>query len=106
MCLKVLSSVLICPLRFPHNNMFVGLYLQLFVGGIMSYLRYLCLFVYSSVQLLPPRGCAGGRLGTMFLRPSGASPLKGANPAGTPGYRNGAESFFSLKGRPSVVRDV
>jgi hypothetical protein len=25
---------------------------------------------------------------------------------GTPGYRNGTESFFCLKGRPSVVRDV
>ena len=28
------------------------------------------------------------------------------NPAGTPGYTNGTESFFGLKGRPSVVRDV
>ena len=28
----------------------VPLYLQLFVGGLMSYLRYLCLFVYSGVQ--------------------------------------------------------
>ena len=28
------------------------------------------------------------------------------NPAGTPGYRNGTESFFGLKGRPSVVRDA
>jgi hypothetical protein len=28
------------------------------------------------------------------------------NPAGTPGYINGTESFFGLKGRPSVVRDV
>jgi hypothetical protein len=28
------------------------------------------------------------------------------NPAGTPGHRNGTESFFGLKGRPSVVRDV
>jgi hypothetical protein len=27
-------------------------------------------------------------------------------PAGTPGYRNWTESFFGLKGRPSVVRDV
>jgi hypothetical protein len=26
--------------------------------------------------------------------------------AGTLGYRNGTESFFGLKGRPSVVRDV
>ena len=51
----------------------------------------------------PPRGCAGSRIGTRFLRPS---PLKGVNPTGTPGYRNGTESFFGLKGRPSVVRDV
>jgi hypothetical protein len=28
----------------------VRLYLQLFVGGLMLYLRYLCLFVYSGVQ--------------------------------------------------------
>ena len=28
----------------------VRLYLQLFVGGIMSYLRNLCLFVYNGVQ--------------------------------------------------------
>ena len=26
------------------------LYLQLFVGGLISYLRYLCLFTYSGVQ--------------------------------------------------------
>ena len=28
----------------------VRLYLQLFVGELMSYLRYLCLFAYSGVQ--------------------------------------------------------
>jgi hypothetical protein len=28
----------------------IRLYLQLFVGGLMSYLRYLCLFAYSDVQ--------------------------------------------------------
>ena len=28
----------------------VRLYLQLFIGGLMSYLRYLCLFTYSGVQ--------------------------------------------------------
>ena len=50
----------------------------------------------------PHRGCAGGRIGTRFLRPRGTSPLKGE----TPGYRNGTESFFGLKGRPSVVGDV
>jgi len=32
-----------------HNND-VRLYRKLFVGGIMSYLRYLCLFTYSGVQ--------------------------------------------------------
>jgi hypothetical protein len=58
-------------------------------------------------NMLPsPRGCAGGRIGTRFLRPRGTSPLKGVNPAGTPGYRNGTESFFGLKGRLSVVQDV
>jgi hypothetical protein len=30
----------------------VRLYLQLFVGGCMFYLHYLCLFAYSGVQLL------------------------------------------------------
>ena len=54
----------------------------------------------------PHRGCAGGRIGTRFLRPRGTSPPKGVNPAGTPGYRNGTESFLGLKGRPSVVRDA
>ena len=62
--------------------------------------------IVTMVILLPPRGCAGGRIGTRFLRPRGTSPLKGVNPAGTPGYRNGTENFFGLKGRPSVVRDV
>ena len=53
-----------------------------------------------------PRGCAGCRIGARFLRPRGISPLKGVNPAGTPGYRNGTESFCGLKGLPSVVQDV
>ena len=54
----------------------------------------------------PYKGCAEGRIGTRFLRPRGNSPLKGVKPAGTPGYRNGTESFFEMKGRPSVVRDA
>ena len=57
MCLYVLSSVLWCSLRFPSKNDFrlIRLYLQLFVGGRISYLRYLYLFAYSGVQriLLP-----------------------------------------------------
>jgi hypothetical protein len=47
------------------------------------------------------RGCAGGRIDTRFIHPRSISPLKGVNPAGTPGYRNGTESFCGLKGRPS-----
>ena len=47
-----------------------------------------------------------GRIGTRFLRPRSTSALKGVGPAGIPGYGNGTESFFGLKGRPSVVRDV
>jgi len=30
----------------------VHLYVQLFVGGLMSYLRYLCLFEYSGFQCI------------------------------------------------------
>ena len=29
-------------------------YLQLFVGGFMSYLRYFCLFAYSGAGLIKP----------------------------------------------------
>jgi hypothetical protein len=50
MCLYVLSFVLWCSLRFPHKQCLVRLYLQLFVGRVMSYLHYFCLFAYSSVQ--------------------------------------------------------
>jgi hypothetical protein len=50
----VLSTVLWCSLRFSNKNDMkrcsVCLYPQLFVGGLMSYLRYLCLFTYSGVQ--------------------------------------------------------
>jgi hypothetical protein len=56
-------------------------------------------YTYKSGGGYPPRECAEGRIGTRFLRPRGTSPLqKGVNPAGTPGYRNGTESFFGLKG--------
>jgi len=73
MCPYVLSSVLWCPLRFPHKKVvlfvftssclqegscliyvvcvcLVCLYLQLFAGGLMSYLCYLCLLGYNGVQ--------------------------------------------------------
>ena len=46
-----LSSVLWCPLRFPHKTMFRSSFLLVFfVGASMPYLRYLCLFTYSGVQ--------------------------------------------------------
>ena len=83
-CLYVLSSVLWWPLRFPHNNdvrfvftfscllegsgliyvicvCSVRLYLQLFVGGLRSYLCYLCLFGSS----LPPVVCK--RVHVLFM---------------------------------------
>jgi len=46
MCLYVLSSVLWCPLRFPHKTdvRFV------LAGVLVSYLNCLCLFVDSGVQ--------------------------------------------------------
>ena len=51
MYLYLLGSILWCPLRFPHKNLCsVRLYFQLFVWGLMSYLRYLCLFAHSGVQ--------------------------------------------------------
>jgi len=51
MCLYVTSSVLWCPLRFPHKNDVRFVFTpQLFEVGLMSYLRYLCLFAYSGVQ--------------------------------------------------------
>jgi hypothetical protein len=37
-------------LRFPHASDVFLLYLRLFVGGLMSYLRYLCLLANSGVQ--------------------------------------------------------
>jgi hypothetical protein len=41
--------LLLLPLGFK-GSLAVRLYLQLFVGGLMSYLRYLCLFAYSGFQ--------------------------------------------------------
>ena len=46
MCIYVLSSTL----WFPHILCSVPLYLQMFIGGLISYLRYLCLFVHSGVK--------------------------------------------------------
>ena len=46
-----MGSILWCQLRFPHgNNVQVRLCFQLFVGGRMSCLRYVCLFAYGGVQ--------------------------------------------------------
>jgi hypothetical protein len=43
---------IVISLRFPHKTdvRFVFTSGQLFLGGLMSYLRYLCLFAYSGVQ--------------------------------------------------------
>ena len=77
-----------------------------YVFHIKPHIFFKILFQKQFLFNFDVRGCAGGRIGTRFLRPRGTSPLKGVNPAGTPGYRNGTESFFGLKGRPSVVRDA
>jgi hypothetical protein len=51
MCLYV--QMLWCPLRFLHKTMFDSSFLPVvFLGGIMSYLRYLSLFAYSGVEQL------------------------------------------------------
>ena len=71
-----------------------------------KYLFHVLLIKVSPIARVTSRGCAGGRIGTRFLRPRGTISLKGVNPAGTSGFRNGTESFFGLKGYPSAVRDV
>ena len=49
--INIESSVLWCPLQFPHlRQCSVRLYLPLFVGELISYLRYLCLFAHSDVK--------------------------------------------------------
>jgi hypothetical protein len=56
------------------------------VGKMCVAATSLCMIVLIFTRKLPPpRGCAGSRIGTTFLRPRGSSPLKGANPAGTRG---------------------
>jgi hypothetical protein len=84
-----------------HDNMTV------YVLGVSIFVSVSTFFLLDFGTVLTksptPRGSAGGRIGTRFLR---TSPLKGVNPAGTPGYRNGTERLFCLKGHPSVVRDV
>ena len=63
MCLFVLCSVFWYDFRKKKRCSF-GLYLQLFVGGLMSYLRYLCLFGSS----LPPVVCRRSHvLFTLFV---------------------------------------
>jgi hypothetical protein len=52
MCLYVLSSVLWCPLRFPHKHdvrfVFISSCLYGVGVGVMSYLRYMCLCIVVS----------------------------------------------------------
>jgi len=51
MCLCVHSVMLWCPLRFSQKKVcLVRLCFQLFVGGLVSYLRYLGLFAHSGFQ--------------------------------------------------------
>ena len=47
---NVLSSCYDVRYDFRIKLMFGRLFLQLFVGGLMSYLRYLCLFAYVVVS--------------------------------------------------------
>ena len=74
--------------NFLFTNLFSIKFLYFFI--ISSLFPYFNLFVsiflqsYVNIKL---------HVSTLFLYP-----------AGTPGYRNGTESFFGLKGRPSVVR--
>ena len=48
--MSVLYLYLINAIQININTNSVHLYLQLFVGGFMPYLRYLCLLAYSGVQ--------------------------------------------------------
>jgi hypothetical protein len=43
------------------------------------FLYFYILTGFILICLPPPRGCAGGGIGTRFLRPRGSSPLKGVN---------------------------
>ena len=95
--------------KYPHFNQLDSIEkLKDILNPDKEILSSICNFIKRSLEarIPPPRECAGGRIGTRFLRPRGTSSLNGVNPAGTTGYRNGTESFFGLKGRPSVVRDV
>jgi len=71
--------------RFPPN-----LFLAIVNIHEMCHANYSTwLYIYTFLEMCHAnysRGCAGGRIGTRFLRPRGTSPLKGVNPAGTPGY--------------------
>ena len=48
--LRYVFRVVISATIFAQKRCSIRLYLQLFVGGAMSYLLYLCLFVYNGVQ--------------------------------------------------------
>ena len=50
MCLYLLSSVLWCPLRFPHKNHVRFVLSPVVLRRGISYLRYLCLYAFSGVQ--------------------------------------------------------
>jgi len=55
MSLFMMNSVIPCTKQHKENKdeyctCSVRLYLQLFVGGLMSYLRYFCLLAHNGVQ--------------------------------------------------------
>jgi len=50
LCLCVLSSVFVMSVTIDFLIQMVRLYLQLFVGGRMSYFRYLCLLTNNGAQ--------------------------------------------------------
>ena len=57
------------------------------------------LFNVSFICAAPPHGgCAGGRIGTRFLRPRGTSPLKGGQPHGNPGVKKWDRELLRLEG--------
>ena len=53
MCVYVFASVLWYPLRFQHKTIFGSF----FVGGLISYVCYLCLFVSSDIQHVLTMSC-------------------------------------------------
>jgi hypothetical protein len=103
-----LTSVTFCDICRAFDRVWIrGLLLKLKRYGIKdTLLRWLNSYLENRNQrvVLKYGISEAGNLRAGVPHGSVLDPL--LNPAGTPGYRNGTESFFGLKGRPSVVRDV